>query len=110
MTDYLTALSWLFVYAIGAILAAFLLLRFGGDEMRVRDEFTGKPTTRLGGLGSFYAAIWPLWPVIAGVGLYAAIYFAPIIVPAFLIGRHVLAKAVRRAKGDPLQIGRRGHA
>ena len=98
MTDYLTALSWLSVYAIGAILAAYVLHRFGGDEMRVRDEFTGKPTTRLGGLGCFYAAIWPLWPVIGGVGLYAAIYFAPILVPAFFISRSLLSKAVRDAK------------
>ena len=97
MTDYLTALSWLSVYAIGAILAAFLLLRFGGDEMRVHD-WRG-PTNRIGGLGVFLAAIWPLWVVIAGVGLYAAIYFAPILGPAFFIGRHVLAKAVKRAGG-----------
>ena len=99
MTDYLTALSWLSVYAIGAILAAYVLHRFGGDEMRVRDEFTGKPTERLGGLGCFLAAIWPLWFVIAGVGLYAVIYFAPILVPAFFIGRYVLAKPVKRAGG-----------
>ena len=96
MTDYLTALSWLSVYAIGAILAAYVLHRFGGDEMRVHD-WRG-PTNRIGGLGVFLAAIWPLWFVIAGVGLYAAIYFAPILVPAFFISRSLLSKAVRDAK------------
>lgn len=90
MNAYLTFLGWSGAYIFGGVVTAYILYRFGGNEMRAYEGRTVGDT--LNGAAAFLIIVWPMLVFALTVCAAFLVAVSPVLVPALLLGRFLFRK------------------